>query len=156
MQLIKSLYTNLNSYSLKNVCCNFLKTVGKYDLPYTKMKEMFEGGYYTNDDGSWNLKKDMEEIAYYCMIDTFMLYKLDIKLELFDFIEQLSHLCKISLNDCTGGQMIRVNAVMAQYARKNKIYLDYEELDCKNAKKTNSYQGAMVYIFYYYLSFTFI
>lgn len=143
MQLVKSLYSNLNSYSLKNVCSHFLKGIGKYDLPYTKMKEMFEGGYYINDDGTWNLKKDMEEIAYYCMIDTFMLYQLDIKLELFDFIEQLSNLCRISLNDCTGGQMIRVSAVMAQYARLDNIYLDYNESDLPN-KKLNSYHGALV------------
>ena len=131
MILIKNIYGNLDSYSLKNVCKVFLNGEEKYDLSIPKMKLLFVEGS----------KESFQEIAKYCYIDTQRLKDLNDKLGIIEFNLAVSKLtCCPFVKVCNNGKSGLCESTLAIKGRLKNILLDRPTKKIEN----DSYTGATV------------
>nr|QIQ08562.1 family B DNA polymerase [Carcinus maenas virus 1] len=107
---------NLPCYKLDDVSKYFLGDLKKVDMSYDEMRLNYERG------------EKIEDIAWYCLVDSILVHKLFAKL--FVFLS-LKSTCNITCTDaCSllmGGMSVKIFNMVYIYLKKRDVILNYEE-----------------------------
>nr|QIQ08628.1 family B DNA polymerase [Panulirus argus virus 1] len=107
---------NLSCYKLGDVSKYFLGDLNKVDMSYDEMRVNYERG------------EKIEDIAWYCLVDSILVHKLFAKL--FVFLS-LKSTCNITCTDASsllmGGMSVKIFNMIYIYLKKRDVILNYEE-----------------------------
>lgn len=114
-KFIKDNY-NLPCYKLNDVSTYFLGNLKKVDMSYDEMRLNYERG------------EKIEDIAWYCLVDSILVHKLFAKLFVFLSLQSTCNLtCTDAASLLMGGMSVKIFNMIYIYLRQHDVILNYEE-----------------------------